>query len=929
MRFAVLGPVVVPEGGQSLAPRQRAILAYLLLHAGTPISTERLIGAMWGTTPPDTARAQLHSSIAAIRRVLRDAGADEVLATRSAGYVMQLKPGQLDLEEFNGLMGTTSGLTPEEAAGQIRRALALWQGPALADVSADFVEQARARLDERRLSALEQAVELELQLGSHLQVTEELATQVAAHPLRERLVRHLMLALHRSGRQPDALAAARTFRATLAEEQGLDPSRDFQQLEQAILRNDPALDLPAPDAQGRPLSFLPFDIPDFTGRADELDRLADTWSHGRGVVTISAVDGMAGVGKTTLAVHAAHRLAERFPDGQLFIDLHAHTPGQRPVEPGAALETLLRQLGLPAERLPASDTDRSALWRSELVNRRALIILDNAGHTDQIRPLLPGATHSLMLITSRRRLLDLDGADQLSLEVLPAQDALALFTAIVGDRARDEPLAVLDVLHLCGFLPLAVRIAAARLHHRPRWSVAYLAERLRDQRRRLSELTTSERGVAAAFTLSYEQLDPGQQRMFRLLGLHPGADVDARAAAALAGLPADRAEDLLEDLLDAHMLLQTEPGRYTFHDLLRDHARSTVAAEEPEQAREEALTRLFDHYRHTANAAVDALFHDGAPGRPVLAAPLTPAVSFPDEGTAGAWLAAETANLLAVAAGDQGEVSLDLASILYLYLDVNGRYHEAAAVHANAVSAGRRLGDRDRTANALNNLAESQFPLGRYDEARRHAGEALELGRELGHKRHQARAVTFLGALDTRRQDYLAARLHFEAALRLCRDIGARLGEASSLTNLGDISGKLGLFDDAVGYHQRALEIFREEGYRVGEAEALNNLGLLSIEQERFDLALDHLGAALAIYRDEAHPAGTADVLDSLGQAAHAMGDPAQAVQHHTEALRIATEIGDVPQQARAHAGLAAVTNDPREAARARELHAALGVPEP
>ncbi|WP_433236866.1 tetratricopeptide repeat protein [Streptosporangium sp. CA-135522] len=939
MRFVVLGPVAVSQaGGQSaaLAPRQRAVLAYLLLHAGTVISAERLIGAIWGMTPPDTARAQLQASIAAIRKVLRAVGTDEVLATRSAGYVIQPGPDQLDLQEFTGLLTTVADLDPTHAAQQIRRALALWQGEALADVSADFVAQARSRLEERRLSALEQMAELELQLGGHKALVDELTAHLAAHPLRERLARHLMLALHRSGRQPDALSIARTFRTTLADAQGLDPSRDFQQLEQSILRDDPSLAPPAdvrtPEPESgpaQPLSFLPFDIPDFTGRAGELDRLADSWAKGGAVVTISAIDGMAGVGKTTLAVHAAHRLADRFPDGQLFVDLHAHTPGQPSIEPGAALETLLRQLGLPAERIPLSLTERAALWRSELVNRRTLIILDNASDTDHVRPLLPGATHSLMLITSRRRLIDLDGADLVSLEVLPAEDALALFTSIVGERAQAEPVAVLDVLQLCGFLPLAVRIAAARLRHRPRWSVAYLADRLRVQRRRLRELTTADRGVAAAFTLSYEQLEADQQRLFRLLGLHPGVDLDPHAAAALADLPAEDAEELLEDLLDAHMLIQTEPGRYTFHDLLREYARGIAAEDEDAQTRQDALTRLADHYRYTANTAVDVLFEGGAPGRPVLLAPSTPATSFADKGTAGAWLTDEAANLLAVAAEGLDEVTLDLASILYLYLDVNGRYHEAAAVHSDAVAAGRRLGDRDRTANALNNLAEAQFPLGRYDEAREHAREALELGRELGHKRHQARARTFLGALDTRRQDYTTARLHFEAALHLCREIGVRLGEASSLTNLGDISGRLRLFDDAVGYHLRALEIFREEGYRVGEAEALNNLGLASIEQGQFDRALDHLEVALTIYRDEAHPAGQADVLNSLGRAARAMAEPAQAVHHHTEALRIATEIGDVPQQARAHAGLAEATNDPNEAARAHELYTALGVPGP
>jgi hypothetical protein len=325
---------------------------------------------------------------------------------------------------------------------------------------------------------------------------------------------------------------------------------------------------------------------------------------------------MAGVGKTTLAVHAAHRLADRYTDGQLFVDLQAHTAGQRPVPPSDALHALLRQLGIVADRIPLGERERSALWRAELVSRSVLVVLDNAADAEQVRPLLPGATESLILITSRRRLTDLDGAHALSLDVLPAPDAMVLFTSVVGERARDEYAAVGDVLRLCGHLPLAVRIASARLHHRPQWTIAYLADRLRDERRRLAELATAERGVAAAFTLSYQHLPPSQQRMFRLLGLHPGRDVDPYAAAALADVDPADAEADLEQLLDAHMLIQHEPGRYTFHDLLREHARATGAEIDEGQQRHKALNRLLDHYLYTAATAIDVLYPDSKHRRP-------------------------------------------------------------------------------------------------------------------------------------------------------------------------------------------------------------------------------------------------------------------------------------------------------------------------
>ncbi|WP_457452118.1 AfsR/SARP family transcriptional regulator [Streptomyces sp. M18.1] len=631
VRFSILGPVEVSVAGRPLpgmAPRHRGVLAHLLLNARTVLGAGQIIDAMWGPAPPDTARAQIHASVAAVRRVLRAAGAAELLQTRPAGYVMALEPGQLDLEDFGDrLREAERADDPAQAAERIRQALSLWRGRPLADVKADYAAGARVRLQERRLTAYEHLADLELSLGRHEQLVDELSALVAAHPLRERLTGRLMLALHRAGRQADALAAARGLRRALAEQQGLDPGREFAALEQAVLRDDPALAArthPAPrpgtgtgagtgtgtgagpgtgtgpgpgtgagpgrglGAAGGPAApappgrarvphpprpnFLPYDSPDFSGRAAELAQLLAEPRGEDGEVTVSVIDGMAGIGKTALAVHAGHRLDERYPDGRLFVDLQAHTAGRAPMDAGSALGVLLRQLGIPAEQIPVSVAERAGLWRAELAGRRVLVVLDNVAGTDHVRPFLPGATRSLLLVTSRRRLTGLDGAACLSLDPLPAADAIELFTRIVGQRVDDEPLAALDILHLCGFLPLAVRIAAARLRHRQQWTAAHLADRLRDQRRRLAELSTSERGVAAAFAMSYQQLETEQRRMFRLLGLHPGPDVGSRAAAALAGVTPERAERLLEDLLDAHMVRQDEADRYTLHDLLRQYA---------------------------------------------------------------------------------------------------------------------------------------------------------------------------------------------------------------------------------------------------------------------------------------------------------------------------------------------------------------------
>ncbi|MFC7108171.1 BTAD domain-containing putative transcriptional regulator [Nonomuraea rubra] len=650
-RFLILGPVEVSAGDRplpALAPRHRAFLGYLLLHAGRAQSVERLTEAVWGPAPPDTARAQVHAALAAIRRVLRAAGAADQLRTSVAGYVLTTRPGQLDLEGFTAL-ATTTGDDPRQTAERLRTALELWRGPALADVQADYAPAARARLEDRRLTAVERLADLELAAGRHEDLIDRLGAELAGHPLRERLTGQLMLALHRAGRQADALSAGRGYRARLVREQGLDPGPAFLAVEEAVLQGDARLQgdsglrgtpgsggLWAPgdsgpharaagSPKGKTATFLPYDVADFAGRTAELTQLI---AEDDAVPSITAIDGMAGIGKTALAVRAAHRLADHYPDGRLFVDLHAHTAGRQQMTTSEALEALLRQLGIRAEAIPARLEERAALWRAELAGRRVLVVLDNAADSAHVRPLLPGPSGSLVLITSRRRLTDLDGVRSLPMEVLPASDATDLFTRIVGERAVREPDAVAEVLLLCGFLPLAVRIAGARLRHRPRWSVAYLAQRLRDERRRLSELATAERGVAAAFALSYQQLEDTERHLFRLLGLHPGRDVAPHAAAALAGLDVAEAEDTLEALLDTHMLQQHEPGRYRFHDLLRQYAHDT-AAEEPPHERHAAMARLLDHHLNTASAAMDLLYPDSAHRRPATGRPATPSATPP------------------------------------------------------------------------------------------------------------------------------------------------------------------------------------------------------------------------------------------------------------------------------------------------------------
>ncbi|MGR6919467.1 AfsR/SARP family transcriptional regulator [[Actinomadura] parvosata] len=949
LRFSLLGPVQLTLDGTpvpSIAPRHRAVLAYLLLNAGRVISIERLIEAMWGYDMPDTARSQIHASITAVRKALRGAGAEGLLETRAGGYVARPEPGQVDAQEFTELV----------AAGALREALGLWSGEALEGVHAHYVAGVRELWNDRRLSAYERLVEGELAAGRHAELLDELAAQVSAYPLREKLTGHLVLALHRAGRQADALAAARAYRTALADEQGLDPGHAFTELEQAVLKDDPSLRLPAapasfvgqaasaagaaafpagsgasPAALGAspagsgawptglittaPLSrrsaFLPYDIPDFSGRAVELERLVAE-HHEPGVITI---DGMAGIGKTTLAVHVAHRLAERYPDGQLFLDLQAHTAGREPIDPAAALEALLRQLGVRADRIPVTTAERGALWRAELTGRRVLVLLDNARDADHVRPLLPGRSDTLVLITSRRRLVGLDGAHALSVDVLAERDAEELFERIVGERARQEPDAVREVLRLCGHLPLALRISAARLQHRPSWTVAYLAGRLNDHRRLLN-------GVSAAFALSYEQLDEAEQRMFRLLGLVPGRDIDACGAAALAGIDEDEAEELLEGLLDAHMLLQREPGRYTFHDLLREHARSLAEDDG-------AVMRLLTYYLHRSRAAMDRLFPHSLAQREGIPQPATPIAPLRDAAEASAWLDAERANIIATAVHGP-EICLGmLALTMRPYLDRQAHHDDALTLHTLALQRSRKLGDREVQARALTDLAWTYWRLGEYERAEEHAHRALDACEEAYER---ARALLTLGNVALRRRQDVEAEQYLKQALDLSRIGADTWGEAHVLGILALTLDRAGRAEEARRHLDLALALHRKVGNPAGEAATLDHLGVVLRRQGEPAQARARHEQAAALYRELGNPADEAGALNGLAEAAD---DPARAIEEHTAALTLADRTRNRPEQARAHDGLARAhlaLGHPEQAVEhgrlALALYADLGVPE-
>ncbi|MEV5891752.1 AfsR/SARP family transcriptional regulator [Nonomuraea fuscirosea] len=593
--FGLLGPLTVTYAGVPLqvgAARQRALLASLLVDANHIVPADELIARVWRGDRVGNARANLHTYVMRLRRTLAAGGAPDPIVTRPEGYLIEVPDEALDLHRFDALVSEARTADPERTAALLEEALALWSGSPLSNVPSEVLHrEVVPGLAERRTLALEAYIDAELALGHHRDLVVRLREVTARYPLRERFWTQRMTALYRCGRQAEALECFRTVNALLTEELGIEPGEEIQELHRAILARDPRLGAPAPRIQVR-RHDLPGDIPDFVGRSAELERLL-SWPYRDGPGgRILTIDGMAGAGKTALAVRAAHRVADRYPDARLFLDLHGHTAGREPIEPAAALDVLLRAVGVPGDRVPARVEERTAMWRAELAGRRVLLVLDNAASAAQVRPLLPG-DGSLVLVTGRRRLTDLDAADTLSLDVLSPADAGALLVRLAGEpRAAAEAGAVADVVKSCGYLPLAVRIVGSRLRGRRAWSIGYLARRLRESWPGLEEFVTGDRSVAGALTLSYERLAPDERHLLRLLSLLPPTSVDACMAAALADVGVDWAERLLEGLFDVHLIEQCGPGRYHLHELVRRSANATARDTLTDASRREAMSRI-------------------------------------------------------------------------------------------------------------------------------------------------------------------------------------------------------------------------------------------------------------------------------------------------------------------------------------------------
>jgi DNA-binding SARP family transcriptional activator/tetratricopeptide (TPR) repeat protein len=909
VEFGLLGPVQAWVGQRPVnvgVRKQRLVLAVLALEVNRLVTVERLVDLCWPEDPPPSARRVVHGHVSRLRTTLANIGAAEHqvdLRGHGSGYLLACDPERVDAHRFTALLARARQAGDDEARVELlEQALALWRGPALAGAApGETRARLSAQLDQARLSAVEDRLEALLRLGRHQEVIVAASPRVGEH--RQRITGVLMLALHRTGRTAEALSTYQEARRRLAAELGIDPPADLQQLELAMLRGEPALASPrrpTPAGTGTPRQ-LPADAVVFTGRKYELDKLrtplpADEGRLSRTVV-IFAIDGMAGVGKTALALHAAHRLADRFPDGQVFLDLHGYTQGIEPVDPATALATLLRTLGVSGEQIPGGLDERAAMYRTRLADKAMLIVLDDASSETQVQPLLPAGPGCLVLITSRRR-LGLDGATPLSIDTLPQVDAVALFTQAAGtDRCPPGLVSVVEeIVELCGRLPLAIRIAAARLRHRPAWTVEHLADLLRDHQHRLAELEVGQRSVAAAFALSYHHLSADQQRTFRRLGLHPGTAVDRYAAAALTDTTARRAGRTLDDLLDAHLLTQPVTGRYRFHDLLRSYATHTARTDESTAALHAALTRLLDYYTHTTAAATCLLYPHVADRNSRAGTPRTATPALSDTGHAAAWLDDELPNLLTTAAHAATHGwpthTIELATLLHHHLRTRARYGDAVKLHQHALDAARATLDLAGEAGALNHLGDIFRPQGHYDTAADHYADALHIARTTGDRTAELTALTGLADVHRAHGRHGPATETFTQALEIARATGNGTGELHALVGLGYTYFLRGEDRPATDSYTRALDIARATDDHDGQLTALNGLGAVHWTRGRHSLAIDSYRQVLDIARATGNPTAELIALNGLGAVHRNQGNHVTAADSCTRALEIARAIG-------------------------------------
>ncbi|MFI9595675.1 AfsR/SARP family transcriptional regulator [Nonomuraea sp. NPDC052265] len=929
LRFAVLGPVRAWREGQELdlgTPLQRSILGMLLLREGRAVTPAEMIDAVWGEDAPPRALGALRTYVSRLRTVLEPGrparSRPELLTSIGRGYALRLPHDALDLTRFErGIAEAESARKSgrlSAAAEGMRSALILFEGEPLAGAVGPYAEHQRDRLAERRVSVIETLMDLDLELGAHAAVVSELIALTAEHPLRERLRAQLMLAYYRCGRQGDALNVFTETREALIDELGIEPGSELATLHQRILAADPALALAPPpsasaeqaadepEAEEEPPALelprpaqLPAAVNDFTGRKEVAVRvrtLLSSQSSAEGVPVV-ALCGIGGVGKTTLAVHVAHAAGDLFPDGQLYADLRGHS--DEVTAPESALGGFLRALGIPPDVIPDGLAERSALYRSLLSDRRILVLLDNARDADQVSPLLPGSPGCATIVTSRAKLADLPAARLIDLDVMEPDEALSLFSSVAGpERVAAEHGAAMDVVAACGFLPLAVRIVAARLAARPSWTVASLVPRLADEQRRLDELRVGNLAVEATFALGYGQLEPAQARAFRLLSLPKGPDISIGAAAAVLAMTMYEAEELLESLVDMSLLEATAPGRYRFHDLLRLFARRTLDKTERPEDKSLALRRLLGFYLASSRSA-HQLAYEGSMIPDNLAV-VGNGLTFTSVDEAVAWLISEGDSLFAAInqaattspTGEQLLPAADMLVAMEPLLEAGTHTREFDQGTRAALAAALSLDDEASELRSRYVLGRVLFASNRLSESETHFRRVYELSEARHEKIVTGEVLNALAVVVGRQRRHTEALTLFDAASRYYRENGVPAGEALVLSYSARDHLGLGHADDAIAAAEKGLAIFTEIGSGAGTARARYHLGIVLSRVGRLAEAVHHHAECLAFFRSSKQRVWEQRVCSRLAETFIAAGRYPDAVRHAEQALVVSREIG-------------------------------------
>ncbi|MCZ0206991.1 tetratricopeptide repeat protein [Streptomyces sp. UMAF16] len=947
--------------GDLRSTKTRLTLAALAWDAGRTVSVDTLIHRVWDDHPPGKAREALHAHVSRIRASLRIAGSDAPpITSRTNSYVLQVDPDRVDLRCYQSCVHQARALRDsddqEAALRLLDRADGLWRGEPLAGIAGSWAEHLRTAVGETSLAAAMTRTEILLGEGRFADAVPVLLPLAEEHPVDEALAERLAIALYGCDRTAEATRLLQRTRQRVVRDSGLDAGRGLHRVHQGILSGTPAAALlrrtggdekkPARPSHRVP-DNLPRDVP-WVGRREELRRLTSALCEGQGstavVVTVEAIDGMGGVGKTALAVHLGHRLRDRFPDGRVFLHLGGAHPDRTVTTPARALTELLRLTGLDAKELPHDTDELVALWRATARDRRMLVILDDAAGSEQVRPLLPGASPTAVVVTSRRRLPGLPGVRPVSLDVLPHEDAIALFTRRLGARSGADEGDIAEIVRMCGHLPLAIEIAASRLLARPSWGTSDLLRQLRTGGPHLAQLHDGERAMVRVFDLSYRALNAEQQLVFRRIGLHVGTEFSPQAVAALTGLPVAAAGRVLEELLAHHLVSEISPYRFSMHDLLRDYARSLteVGDVETEDDCRRAVRALVDHYVATADRA-DRLAY---PFRSRIAdCTEPPVVSCPELADAQAaeqWLITEGANLLDILdwlAHHGTERQLAIAvHVLAGFLDMEGHVLAAEPLLRRAVAHWEAAGDSASRARALLDLGAVCTHSSRYAEAMSAANEALEVARSLGewelqsecvhqlsiplwqtgqyaeaqalqkkslhfllrtdNKRKIARSRNLLGITHLHLAENREALQCFTSALADFTEIGDERGRYSTLNNIAKLCQRTGDLKAAENAYREAIGVAEGMGNKRDRATMQMNLASVLDTLGKTDEALALYERVLEMTRAVGDRRGEALTLNGIGRAHRAAGRAEQALPLHIAALAVIRRIQAAGEEA-------------------------------